>query len=155
MKVGAILIVPGPLLDFVRTDELYFDAVFWKPINRNVVCLFEAGDTAIETVKLSDEEIKTKVLRESDDIFDGKASKHFVQYYVQNWSQKPYIQAAYSYNYDDFWDDMEVLQRSVDSRIYFAGEQLIKSGFDFSSVHGAALSRRKVAQQMIGASRNR
>jgi len=147
------VVIPGSLLDFARTDKLYFDAVFRKPSNRNVLCMFEVGDTAPGTVKLSDEEIKTKILKELDDIFDGKASKHFVQYFVQNWSKTPYIHSAYSYNYDEFWDDIEFLQKPIDKRIYFAGEYLVKDNVDISTIHGAALSGRKAAEQMIAGRR--
>jgi len=143
------VVIPGPLLDFVRTDKLYFNAVFRKPSNRHVLCMFDVGDTAESMVKLSNAKIKKKVLKELDDIFDGKASKHFVKYYVQNWSKTPYIQSAYSYDYDDFWDDIELIQKPIGKKIYFAGEYLIKTDLDISSVHGAALSGRETAQQMI------
>ena len=143
------IVIPGPLLDFSRYDKLYFDAVYRKPTNRNVLCLFNVGDTAPEHVNVSDDEILTKILKELDGIFDGKASQHYVKHFVKNWSKEPYIQAAYSYNYDDFWDDIGLMQQPVDKRLYFAGEYLYKDNHGISTVHGAALSGRQAAQQMI------
>ena len=145
------LVIPGPLLDFNRYDKLYFDAVFRKPTNRHVLCLFNVGDTAIADVTLTDDELVDKILKELDDLFDGKATRHYVKHLVQNWSQEPYIQSAYSYNYDDFWDDIGLLQQPVDDQLYFAGEYLYKDEYGISTVHGAALSGRHAAQQMIAA----
>jgi monoamine oxidase len=92
-----------------------------------------------------------KILTELDEIYDGKATKYFVQYRVQNWFKEPYIQSAYSYNYDEFWDDIGIMQQSIDKRIFFAGEHLYKDGVGISTVHGAALTGRRAAEQMIAA----
>ena len=147
----ADIVIPGPLLDISRYEKLYFDAVFRKPTNRHVLCLFNVGDTAIADVTLTDDELVDKILKELDDLFDGKATRHYVKHLVQNWSQEPYIQSAYSYNYDDFWDDIGLLQQPLENQLYFAGEYLYKDEYGISTVHGAALSGRHAAQQMIAA----
>jgi monoamine oxidase len=143
------LVIAGPFFDLLRYDKLYFDAVFRKPTDRNVLCLFEVGDKAEDHVNLSNEEILKSILEELDGIFDGKATQYYVQYHVQNWSKEPYIQAAYSYNYDDFWESIGVMQQPIDNRIYFAGEYLSEDQH-ISTVHGAALSGRRSVQQIIG-----
>jgi len=132
--------------DFVT--KMYMDSVFRKPSNRNALTLFEIGDTAAERVALSDEELLQDVLAELDEIFDGKASEHYLQHHIQNWSAEPFVRGTYSCNYRH---DMETILEPVGNgngrHIYFAGEYL---EYDYrATVHGAALSGRGVAQQVL------
>lgn len=135
---------PDVVVIMSDTDKLYMDAVFRKPSNRNILALFEVSGKAEERVRLTKEEILQSMLSELDEMFQGQASAHYVQHYIQNWSNEPYIQGAYSYNRNY---DMNAILEPVDGRIYFCGEYLHKE--HQATVHGAALSGRSVAEQVL------
>jgi len=133
------------LTTFLSADTaLYFDAVFGKPSEKNILALFHVGgEEAYDRVALDDDDIIKGVLDELDKIFDGKATQHFVQSYVLNWSARPYIRGAYSYN--DY--DMKELLKPIDKRVYFCGEYL--SYENQATVHGAAISGRNAAKRLV------
>jgi monoamine oxidase len=138
----------GSLLSaFFREDRQYFDALFRKPSDRHVLALFHVGDSAWQYVDKTDDEIIAELLNELDDIFQGQATKYYIQSKVQNWYQEPFIQGAYSYNWYEYWDDVDKLREPIgDHRIYFAGEYLA----DYTaSVHGAAISGRQAVQRLV------
>ena len=141
--------IPGTVFSYAHVDKEFFDAVWGKPSNRNLLALFEIGEEAWDHVELeSDEAIIEALLEELDEIFDGQASENYLQHRVQNWYNEPYIQGAYSYNWEEYWDDIDKLVEPLaDNRIYFCGEYLSQ---DYpASVHGAALSGRAIAQQLV------
>lgn len=125
-------------------DKLYMNAVFRKPTDRNVLALFEVGSSAYDRVELGDDDaILESILAELDQLFGGKASEHYVQHRIQNWSAEPFIKGAYSYNSYP----IEPILQPVDGSIYFCGEYV--AGTHQSTVHGAALSGRRVAEQVL------
>lgn len=137
----------GSLLDYARIDKLYFDALFGKGISDHNVCaLFEVGPTVGDKVYADDETIITAMLAELDAMFDGKASKYYVQSFVQNWSQKPYQLGAYSYNWHQVYKSRGELIAPIDGRLYFCGEYTAEES---ATVHGAAISGRFAAKQII------
>lgn len=136
----------GDLASFLSDDSpVYFDAVFRKPSNKNILALFQVGGQSgtYDRVKLTDEAILQSVMQELDEIFDGKATEHYVMSYVQNWSSQPHIKGAYSYN--DY--DMAQLIQPIDSRIYFCGEYLNYD--DQATVHGAAISGQDTVRRLV------
>ena len=137
--------IPGTISTFLWEEgALYFDALFRKPSDRNVLALFQVGgEGAYKRVAMDDERILQNVLDELDKIFDGEARKHYVKGIVQNWSSEPFIKGAYSYN--DY--NMAPLREPIDSRIYFCGEYLNYD--DQSTVHGAAISGRNAARRLV------
>jgi monoamine oxidase len=139
--------IPGKLITGLSEDKLYFDALWGKKSNHHVLALFAVGWQANEYVGLEDDEILDHILNELDQIFDGKASQHYLnKHHVQNWSEKPYVKGAYSYNRRDYWDDIGTLRASIDQRIYFCGEYLAEYS---ATVHGAAISGRNVAKRVV------
>ena len=138
----------GESAHFYGDEYFYFDALFQKSSKKNILALFAVG-MEIEPNNLfflSDDKLLKHLLRELDEIFDNKASMHFVRGLVQNWSQEPYARGAYSYNWLNE-PTKETLQESIDSRLYFCGEYLHKKYQ--STVHGAAMSGRDVVLQLL------
>jgi len=137
--------IAGSLSTFLLEEgALYFDALFRKPSDRIVLALFQVGgDGAYKRVAMDDASILQSSLNELDQIFDGKASEHYVKGVVQNWSTEPFIKGAYSYN--DY--NMAALRKPIDSRIYFCGEYLNYD--DQSTVHGAAISGRNTVRRLV------
>jgi monoamine oxidase len=131
-------------------DNFYFDALFQKPSSgRHVLALLLAGGesgTTAERVAMNDEQLLATVLAELDQMFDGKATKHYVKSKIKNWSADPYIRGVYTVN--DY--GMERMQKpEANDRVYFCGEYLA-DGEDYQgTVHGAALSGREVVQNII------
>jgi monoamine oxidase len=131
---------------FTSSDEkLYLNAVFHKPTKRHVLLLFEVGPTAYSRIDLNDTMLLQSILDELDDIFDGKASAHYMQHRIQNWSKEPYIKGAYSFN--SYPEEEAMMRPLYNNRVYFCGEYLGQT--QHATVHGAALSGRRVAQQVL------
>jgi monoamine oxidase len=96
----------------------------------------------------SDEAIIEKILSELDEIFDGKASENYVYHVIQNWSKEPFIQASYSYNFDNNQQDtVNAITEPLNNKIYFAGEAL---SVDYqATVHGACDSAYEAVERLL------
>jgi monoamine oxidase len=140
----------GGVKDFTEDADghtVYFDALFRKPSNRHVLALLEsAGRDSATRVAMNDEQLLATVLAELDQIFDGKATKHYVTSRIKNWSADPYIQGTYSWN-EYSTERME--KPEANDRIYFCGEYLMHGDEYQGTVNGAAMSGRAVAQKVL------
>jgi monoamine oxidase len=140
----------GPLLSAFREEEKFvYDAAFGKDSDRNILGLFAINDKATNYTKLPAEAaIIEQFLSELDEIFDGQASASYVQHIIQNWSAEPYIQGAYSYDFEDKqWRVVEAIQEPVADRLFFAGEAL--SIDHQATVHGACASAFDTVARML------
>lgn len=127
-------------------DTIYYDAAFKKDSNKNILALFSVSDTtSVYTDLESDDAVISKVLGELDEIFDGKASETYIKHVVQNWSKEPYIRGSYSH-YEDY-SAVDVLQRPLDNKVYFAGEAF--GGDSQSTVHGAGETAYQVLEEIL------
>ena len=100
---------------------------------------------AEDIVQLDNQSVLDHILEQLDEMFDGKASAHYIQSRVQNWAKEPFVKGAYSFN---LYDMAEMLA-PVDERIYFSGEYLAVGQQYQGFVHGAAISGRDVAQRLL------
>lgn len=141
----------GTLLDFLSDAEegaLYYDAMFRKDSNRNILALFNVGESAsVYTDIATDEELIAFILNELDEIFDGKASETYIKHIIQNWSKEPFIQGSYSHYDDD--SPRETLRRSINNKLYFAGETFAPSEDDIATVHGAGESAYATVRELL------
>lgn len=128
-------------------DSFYFDAVFRKPSNRTCLTYFNVGFDAEEISSLSDDAILSKLLAQLDKIFDGQATQHYVNHYVKNWANVPFIRGAYSVDWANYDWTLQELSRPLDQKLYFAGEHT--EAVEVSTVHGAAISGRRAAQRVL------
>jgi monoamine oxidase len=145
-----VILPEGGVIKGPNTDFWMMDALFGKGDDDNhIIAGWNVGPTAEDMVTWSDEEIVASVMSELDSIFgDGVASRTFLNHYhVQNWSKMPYIQGAYSYDWDEFWKDIPDMKEPVDKTIYFAGEYLHEDYY--ASVHGAAITGRQAAAKVV------
>jgi monoamine oxidase len=76
-------------------------------------------------------------MNELDEVFDGKASQHYIEHVTQHWLREPYIGGSYSHY--DTTDYQAALTAPIDNKIFFAGETYAPDG-EISTVHGAGLS---------------
>jgi len=134
-------------------DEVpfYFDAVFRKPSSRHALTYFDVGPHTHELTDLEDEEIFSKLLIQLDDIYDGQATRHYVKHHVENWAKRPYIGGAYSSDWNDYDWTIRELWRPVEDKLYFAGEHT--EAEEVATVHGAAMSGRRAAQDVLSDAR--
>lgn len=140
----------GPILKAFRDEEKFvYDAAFGKDSNRNILGLFAINEKAAAYTQLGAESlIIQRYLSELDEIFDGQASAGYVKHIIQNWSAEPYIQGAYSYNFEEKqWRVVEAIQEPVSERLFFAGEAL--SIDHQATVHGACASAFDTVARML------
>lgn len=130
-------------------EKFVYDAAFRKDSNKHILGLFAINDQArAYTQLLSEDEMIARFLAELDEIFDGKASAHYVRHIIQNWSDEPFIQGAYSYSFDGNRNSIvSMMQEPLSDKIYFAGEAL---SLDYqSTVHGACESAYNTIAKMM------
>lgn len=140
----------GPILKAFREEEKFvYDAAFGKDSSRHILGLFAINEKATAYTQLStDAAIIEQFLAELDEIFDGQASASYVQHIIQNWLAEPYIQGAYSYDFEDRqWRVVEAIQEPVADRLFFAGEAL--SIDHQATVHGACASAFDAVARML------
>lgn len=139
----------GPVNQSNQHEEaVFFDALFGKDTERHVLGVLFVGAQADPYVDLSDSEITQKLLDLIDEISDGKGRKHFMQSLVQNWTQEPYIQGAYTTETDDpYIGTLRTIMRPIQNRLFFAG-----SAYDLQqqgTVPGAYRTGVRAAQKII------
>jgi len=144
------LFVTGAFLSSLSGDDkIFYDAAFRKDSNAHVLGLFTINKPASAYTSLdSDQEIIDAILEELDQIFDGKASKHYKQHVVQNWSKEPYVRGSYSYTFENNqWDTVEAITKPVEGKLFFAGEAL--SIDNQATVHGACESGYSAVEKVL------
>lgn len=129
-------------------NKFVYDAAFKKDSDKHILGLFAINEKASVYTKLIEEEIILKFLSELDEIFEGKATTHYKKHIIQNWSNEPYIQGAYSYSFDGNKNDIvKIISEPLMDKIYFAGEALSKG--NQAMVQGACESAYGMIARMI------
>eukprot|EP00930_Biecheleria_cincta_P032696 TRINITY_DN22673_c0_g1_i1.p1 TRINITY_DN22673_c0_g1~~TRINITY_DN22673_c0_g1_i1.p1 ORF type:complete len:401 (+),score=64.03 TRINITY_DN22673_c0_g1_i1:57-1259(+) len=104
--------------------HMYFDEAVGKSTQKHILCLVLPGpeNYALATAKGdSDTDIRDFALGELDKLFDGNASKHLIQFIVQDWTKEPHILGAIP-DIEHKAFDPKTLAAPVDSKVYFAGD---------------------------------
>ncbi|MEN0049538.1 MAG: FAD-dependent oxidoreductase [Bacteroidota bacterium] len=94
-----VLVPTGNLVErVIVSNYIYYDATLGKATHKNILGLLVDGNEADQYVSLGDKDAIFKyVMDELDQIFDGKASKYYLNHIVQNWSAEPFIRRTYSH----------------------------------------------------------
>lgn len=75
-------------------------------------------------------------LTELDSIFNGKASKYYIDRLVQDWGAESHIDGVYSYTKPGGTLAREIARKPINNKVFFAGEAMnIRN--DYGTVHGA------------------
>ena len=128
-------------------QHLYFDAAYGQNSNRHVLGLFSVG-TASEPYQMrTGDALVEYVLNELDPIFDGAASRNYLQLTAQDWSTEPFIEQAYLFD-DSDPSIPTALWRPVGNRVYFAGEAYTRHG-DWGAVDDAARAARDAVTELL------
>ncbi|MEM9602780.1 MAG: FAD-dependent oxidoreductase [Pseudomonadota bacterium] len=130
-------------------QKLYYDAAYGQRVDRHVLGLFAVGTGTLPYVTLDDDALIAYMLAELDALFEGQASRHYLQHTFQNWNTEPFINGAYVVSHEN-WRRVRTLGKRVGERLYFAGTAYTE-GDDWSSVHTAARSAARAVREMLGA----
>ena len=128
-------------------QKLYYDVAYGQDSKRNVLGLFSVGTGTLPYRKLSHQELKVYMLKELDELFDGKASPNYINHISQNWNEEPFINGAYI-NDRESPSRIRALGKSIDKKIFFAGT-CYTMGEDWGSVHTAARSAIRAVNELL------
>ena len=128
-------------------QRTYYDAAYGQNTADNVLGLFAVGKQAEPYQNLSGDAQRDYVLKELDNIFNGKASETFQDILVQNWNEQPFARAAYLADVAPSATS-RIMAESVDDKLYFAGDAYTRED-DWSAVHNAARSARDAVRELI------
>jgi len=128
-------------------QKLYYDAAYGQRSNRHVLGLFTVGTATLPYRQLSNDKLRDYMLKELDELFDGKASSSYINHTSQNWNNEPFINGAYVYSHEN-WKRVRTLGESVDNKLFFAGTAYT-TGEDWSSVHTAARSAIRAVNEIV------
>ena len=88
---------------------------------------------------LPESKIVEALVAELDNMYKGKASRWFEKAHVENWTKQPLIKGAYSYSSKGIANARFLAAKSVDKKLFFAGEAMHSDGHH-QTVHGAVES---------------
>ncbi len=111
-------------LTHTKGEVVYYDIAFKKETQSNILGALFLGKSAEEYYRLdSEEKIVSDVLKELDQIFDGKASELYTgEYILENWGQHQFTRGTWVNAALDKNINVEVLNQSLQNKVYFAGE---------------------------------
>ena len=129
-------------------QKLYYDAAYGQNTDRHILGLFAVGTGTLPYVQLEEDALINYMLGELDEIFDNQASPNYVKHIFQNWNTEPFANGAYIVDHED-WRRLRTLGESVAGKLFFAGDGYTE-GNDWSSVHAAARSAKRVVEDLVG-----
>jgi lysine-specific histone demethylase 1B len=127
----------------------YLDDSIGKTTNDIVLIAFVMGDQAANLHALgNDAAITNALIQELDLMFNGQASLYFMQSFVQDYTDKPFIKGAYSYSTIGMDNARQIAAEPIDNKVFFAGEAMNINGHH-QTVHGAVESAYKAVLDLI------
>ncbi len=130
----------------------YLDDSIGKTTNDIVLIAFVMGDQAANLHALgNDAAITNALIQELDLMFNGQASLYFMQSFVQDYTDKPFIKGAYSYSTIGMDNARQIAAEPIDNKVFFAGEAMNINGHH-QTVHGAVESAYKAVLDLITSS---
>lgn len=140
-----VLFPNGLLKGAFGGNYMYYDECYGKQSSKNILGLFAVGKPSEKYTSLeTDDAIINYILKELDEMFEGKASTHYIKHIIQNWNAEPFIQGSYSSRKGD----PKTMSAPIDHKVYFAGEAMNTNGHTIA-VHGASESAYLTLMQML------
>jgi monoamine oxidase len=107
-----------------------------KTADNKILTAFVMGEKA-ETLSMAGNNAVDMILQQLNNVYGGNtASAAFADAIVADWSKEPFIKGAYSYPKIASNSVRTELAKTVNSKLYFAGEAANVNG-SFATVHGA------------------
>ena len=139
------------VVDLTHTDGevVYYDIAFKKEAQSNILGALFLGKSAEEYYRLdSEEKIVSAVLKELDQIFNGKASEFYSgEYVLENWGQHEFTKGTWVNAALDKNINLKVLNQPLQKKVYFAGE--VNDVHQQMGVPGALLSGYVVIDRLL------
>ena len=114
------------VVELTHTDGevVYYDIAFKKEAQSNILAALVLGKSAEEYYRLdSEENMVSTILKELDQIFEGKASEFYTgEFLLENWGQHEFTQGTWVNAALDKNINLKVLNQSLQNKVYFAGE---------------------------------
>lgn len=115
----------------------YADDSIGKVPNDNILLAFVMGEQAEYLSALgSDTAITNALLQELDKMYNGQATALFIASHVEDWTTNPFVKGAYSYSTIGMGSARFIAAKSLDKKLYFAGEAMNLNGHH-QTVQGA------------------
>lgn len=130
----------------------FYDETFGKDTDLNIMGFFVYGLPAEYYSAKGTDFVIDDIIGELDDMYNGTASDTFIRGIVQDWPEQPYVKTAYTKHVKNDDGTIDQLKRPINGKVYFAGEALPDNNSDWGFAHGAALSGKRAANQIIGKS---
>jgi monoamine oxidase len=128
-------------------QRYFYDPTVGQTSALNILGMWSYGGLADIYAGKSGDDVIESMLSLLDDIFDGKASATFIKGVVADWSTEPYIRTAYTQYVPP--NAILAFLDPIDRRIFFAGEAVPADADSWGYAHGAALSGKRAATQII------
>ena len=121
-------------------EKVFYDIAFKKDAKTNILGFLCKGDETEKYYALkSEQEIINQLLKELDDMYDGKASQTYMnEYLLENWGQHQFTQGTWTQAFQEKGSNLKVLNPPLSKMVYFAGE--INDPYKQMGVPGAILS---------------
>lgn len=128
--------------------KMFYDASYGQNTKHNILGVFAVGPISKPYLERNGDELKNYLLAELDEVYNGQATPNYKKHIFQNWSEEPFTKSAYVH-YFESWNKIRNLGKPVNNKLYFAGDAYT-DGSEWSSVHAAANSAKKVVEKLIG-----
>lgn len=128
--------------------KLFYDASYGQNTKQNILGIFAVGPVSKPYLERKGEDLKNYLLTELDKVYEGQATPNYKKHIFQNWTEEPFAKGAYVH-YFESWKNIRTLGKSVDDKLLFAGDAYT-NGSEWSSVHAAANSAKRVVEKLIG-----
>ncbi len=130
-------------------EKVFYDIAFKKNAKTNILGFLCKGDETEKYYALkSEQEIINQLLKELDNMYDGKASQTYMnEYLLENWGQYQFTQGTWTQAFQEKKSTLKVLNQPLDNKVYFAGE--INDTYKQMGVPGAILSGYYSADKLL------
>ena len=115
----------------------YADDSIGKVQDDNILLAFVMGEQAEYLSSLgSNAAITNVLLQELDTMYNGQATASFIASHVEDWTTNPFVKGAYSYSTIGMGNARFIAAKSINKKLYFAGEAMNLNGHH-QTVQGA------------------
>ena len=121
-------------------EKVFYDMAFKKGAKTHILGFLCKGEEAKKYYSLaSEKKIISKIIKELDEIYDGKASQTYLhEYRYENWGQYEFTKGTWTQAFQEKKSNLRILNQPLDNKVYFAGE--INDIYNQMGVPGAILS---------------
>ena len=115
----------------------YADDSIGKVQDDKILLAFVMGEQAEYLSALgSNAAITNALLQELDTMYNGQATASFIASHVEDWTTNPFVKGAYSYSTIGMGNARFIAAKSINKKLYFAGEAMNLNGHH-QTVQGA------------------